>query len=828
MTPLARLAFAAAFGVALAAQEPATSRRDETYGHSRHGTEFDEGPRRAPVRMAGLNEGVRFPVAGLDAEAQAWFDQGVCQQHGFWYLEAERSFREVARRHPECAMAFWGIAMANVEHAERAAGFAAMAVQRAAGLPERERLYVDAIAAAYQIDAAARTELQSGDAARAAAAKAAIVAKNKGEGGERARGRALLKGLEAVVFACPDDVEAKAFLAIQSWRNVEAGIEITSHGAVDALLDQVFARVPLHSAHHYRVHLWDKEKAERALRSAAVLGDTAPAIAHQWHMAGHVYAKLDRHHEAAWQQEASARVDHAYMARERVLPFAIHNYAHNQEWLARSLTYVGEAERALAVAVNLAAVPRHPKWNRVDDDQHCAGYARARIVQVCEDLELWQRAVELCTGGHVEPGASVKADVQRLGLLGRALFRLGRLDEAERVVAETDVLLVRARAERAAAIDDAEAQAHAKKEPPDKQREAIAEAGRKPSGTVRAVLDLQRELRAERLLAQGDAKAALAELEAVPDFPKTLLADALVAAGEAAKAIELLEREVKEKPKRVPTLARLLLAYIATADAAHAERMRALAEELAPPCDGAVAPLLRRCRDAVVGCAIGLPYSRPGPSQRWADEAGEPLLPQFPDDFGHRPRLASLGPLRWAPFANAGFDLPLVGTGSVATTAECAARVTLHPAAMTSAARSGGAPARPRAFLVVFYLGFGCLQCVEQLHALVPHLAALEAAGVEVLAIGNDGLTEAHTALAALPDDKRLPFPLLADPKLAAFRAWHCFDDFEDMPLHGTFLVDADGFVRWQDVGAQPFTDFAWLRAEAARLLALRVEPPAK
>ena len=44
----------------------------------------------------------------------------------------------------------------------------------------------------------------------------------------------------------------------------------------DALLDQVFAVAPLHPAHHYRVHLWDQEVADRALRSAAVIGDEGP------------------------------------------------------------------------------------------------------------------------------------------------------------------------------------------------------------------------------------------------------------------------------------------------------------------------------------------------------------------------------------------------------------------------------------------------------------------------------------------------------------------------------------------------------------------------
>lgn len=73
-----------------------------------------------------------------------------------------------------------------------------------------------------------------------------------------------------------------------------------------------------------------------------------------------------------------------------------------------------------------------------------------------------------------------------------------------------------------------------------------------------------------------------------------------------------------------------------------------------------------------------------------------------------------------------------------------------------------------------------------------------------------------------------MPFPLLADPELAAFRAWHCHDDFEAMPLHGTFLVDADGAVRWQDVSFEPFTQIDWLLQEARRLLALPAQAAAK
>ncbi len=47
-----------------------------------------------------------------------FFDQGVCQLHGFWYFEAERSFRQVAAVDPDCAMAYWGMARANTLNEE--------------------------------------------------------------------------------------------------------------------------------------------------------------------------------------------------------------------------------------------------------------------------------------------------------------------------------------------------------------------------------------------------------------------------------------------------------------------------------------------------------------------------------------------------------------------------------------------------------------------------------------------------------------------------------------------------------------------------------------
>ena len=65
----------------------------------------------------------------------------------------------------------------------------------------------------------------------------------------------------------------------------------------------------------------------------------------------------------------------------------------------------------------------------------------------------------------------------------------------------------------------------------------------------------------------------------------------------------------------------------------------------------------------------------------------------------------------------------------------------------------------------------------------------------------------------------RFGFPLLSDPEMKTFRDWAAFDDFERLPLHGTFLVDGKGMVRWQDISYEPFTDPDFVLEESKRLL---------
>ena len=121
-------------------------------GHSQFGHLFNEGPRQEARLMKGMPN-VHFPItckAEVDHKdgnkLARFFDQGIGQLHGFWSYEAERSFRQVVAYSPSCAMAYWGMAMANASNDTRAIGFIKKAMARRSGALAEEKMWIDALA----------------------------------------------------------------------------------------------------------------------------------------------------------------------------------------------------------------------------------------------------------------------------------------------------------------------------------------------------------------------------------------------------------------------------------------------------------------------------------------------------------------------------------------------------------------------------------------------------------------------------------------------------------------------------------------------------------
>jgi hypothetical protein len=186
-------------------------------------------------------------------------------------------------------------------------------------------------------------------------------------------------------------------------------------------------------------------------------------------MPGHTYSKLRRFDDAAWQQEASARVDHAHLAKTFLLPDQIHNYAHNQEWLVRTWNELGRAREAMALAANLIAIPRHPECNTLEKAGTSADFGRTRLLETLERWELWEDLAAAVDSIWIGPTTAIAPEVIRLRALGVAAHAL---EEPQRLASALRSLeeIQRAEREKAAAQKKSAATA-AKKEPEKKEPE---------------------------------------------------------------------------------------------------------------------------------------------------------------------------------------------------------------------------------------------------------------------------------------------------------------------------------------------------------------------
>ena len=757
-------------------------------GHSAHGEAFDEGPRQRAYLMKGMPK-VNFPVTTKKPKCQAFFNQGLGQLHGFWNLEAERSFRQAAVIDPACAMAYWGMARANLGNEKRAKGFIAEAVKRKGSASPREVKHVDALAKYVNTPKEKKTE----------------------------RAETYAKALEEILYEFPDDLETRALLAHQFWANSRNGVKIQSHEAVDGLLQPIFQANPMHPAHHYRIHLWDYKRASRAIDSAAVCGQTAPGIAHMWHMSGHVYSKLKRYHDATRSQEASARTDHAYMTRDRVMPDQIHNYAHNNEWLCRNLATIGRSGEAVALARNMISLPRHPKYNTLAKRGGSAFHGHRRLLSALEQFEMWEELALLCESDELEELEDPNESRRRLQLLGVAHFKNGDLEKGEEIIARIRPMLEsklppkpkntedaskkspeasKAKPEdtnaTAAAAKKTDASNQKNKKPDPKEAAAAkkkADERKKKEAEQKKRINYAKnalaELKVHQLLAQGKKEEAKDALTAAKSMNKVRRAQAYLAVGQKEEAAKIAGGLVAKPPQSALPAAQAAYLLDSSGKTKEAEKAFGQLRELGQAVDLS-APVFSRL--APIAERLGLP-------EDWRPE----LKPNPDDPAGHPfPDLDDLGPFRWKPAPASAWKLP------------------------DSAGKHRSlADYRGRTVVVVFYLGFGCLHCVEQLQALAPKVEDFREAGLEIIAVSTESRPELAKALASYEEEgDSIPFPIVADPELATFRAYRAYDDFEKVPLHGTFLVDGSGDVRWQDIGHEPFTKIDFLINEAKRLLA--------
>lgn len=741
----------------IAADEKPAAVEMNAAGHSMQGDAFNEGPRQFAKLMPGLVN-VHFPVTTKNAEAQKFIDQGVCQLHGFWYFEAERSFRQAAWLDPDCAIAYWGMMMANVNTEKRAMEFIKEATKRRLKAGPREQQWIDMWAAYY--------------------------ADTKKD--EKDRRKALVKAYEELIYSFPDDLEAKAFLVLQLWDNQMHGLPNPSALAVEALAKQVLEKQPMHPGiHHYLIHLWNRGGGDKhAVTDAARCGQSSPAIAHLWHMSGHTFSELRRYSDAAWQQEASARVDHAYMAAARIMPEQIHNYAHNNDWLVKNLGYLGRVHDGMELARNLVELPR-----MAPTKDAAWKMGRNRLQELGVTFELWDELLALEKSGYLDKDPDPAREAERLRAMGLAAFSKGNEGDGDARLATLEKMLSELRTERIAAADRAEAEAKKANKSDEDVAKAMTTALKGFASRVSGLENSLADLRLTRALKRGDLAKVKEQLPLAKDIPSARQALIQLALGDTKKAEQLARDLIKADAGQVLPYA--LLAHILNQANRPEEAMKAF-EQL---------------RERSAGIDIGLPpFAR---LQVLAERAGLPkdwrAAKTVASDVGDRPELAKLGPFRWQPYQAPDFSLPDAG----------------HQAVSLEERR--GKPT-----LVVFYLGAGCSHCIQQLNTFAPLAKEYSKQGIEIVAISTDTPEGLERTFSQAKSAEGFPFKIVSDHELDYFHAYRAYDDFEGMPLHGTFLVDGKGFVRWQNISYQPFTEAKWLLEESKRLLAIPLESGAE
>jgi hypothetical protein len=278
-------------------------------------------------------------VSTTNAQAQAYFDQGLTLLYAFNRGAARHAFEKAAAADPHLAMAQWGIAASygsninvQIDEAGEQKAFAASqrAKQLSSSADELDRAWINAQAARYT--SAAKPDFAALDHAYARA----------------------MANLSAKY---PDDLDAATLYAeslmdLRPWAlYTPAGQPVEDTQTIIAALESVMRRDPEHiGANHFYIHATEASSTpERGLLSATRLSSMnfEPAAAHLVHMPAHTYMRTGAFEAAVASNEHATQHDRAYLANNEDRE-ASGYYQHNLTMLADGYSMQGDYAGAKA------------------------------------------------------------------------------------------------------------------------------------------------------------------------------------------------------------------------------------------------------------------------------------------------------------------------------------------------------------------------------------------------------------------------------------------------------------------------------------------------
>lgn len=223
-----------------------------------------------------------YPISTTIDSAQVYFNQGLTMYYSYHMKEALASFKEAARFDPNCAMIYWGQALAMGPYYNSAHFYL---------IPKNISEVLKLMNESADKASAKEQDLLKVMNLRYPSSEADTVIVNLNA--------AYAQGMKALLSIYPQDADIKA-LYIDAvmlihpwdfWNNDGSAKEWTPE--VVNLCKSVLQENPEHpGALHYYIHLTEASRnPELALANAQLLKDLFPGVAHMVHMSSHVYQR---------------------------------------------------------------------------------------------------------------------------------------------------------------------------------------------------------------------------------------------------------------------------------------------------------------------------------------------------------------------------------------------------------------------------------------------------------------------------------------------------------------------------------------------------------
>jgi tetratricopeptide (TPR) repeat protein len=333
------------------------------------------------------------------------FTRAVALLHSFQYEQADQAFTEVASKDPNCVMAQWGVAMANYhglwENGDTDRGRAALnkaneLTTAQKGITAREKAYIDALGEIYKQDGK----------------------------DNYAHSQAFEQKMGALQGEFPEDTEAAIFhaltLAITAPKTDKTFANQRKCGAI---LEPIFQRQPHHpGVAHYLIHCYDNPVlAEKALPAARAYAKIAPASAHAHHMPSHIFTRVGLWDESITSNSTSAAV--AAKAEETSKNGEARDQRlHAMDYLEYAYLQSGRVKQAKSVFDEMNSLPPVPGLSLTGN------YATASIpARYAVELGNWKDASKLPVDETGVPWAQAITWMA----IGVGNARVGNLDRAK-------------------------------------------------------------------------------------------------------------------------------------------------------------------------------------------------------------------------------------------------------------------------------------------------------------------------------------------------------------------------------------------------------------